>query len=110
MLAGCLHASALEFEKVHATTTENSVRIKGVPRAGADLAGVELQGVLKKVSNGQLLWHGPLSSDKTISGLKPQLWSPASPILCHYSTKPPEMIHEHWTRQQQHQSKRRGTT
>jgi beta-galactosidase len=81
VLAGCPRAGALELEKVLATTTADSVRVEVVPKAGADLSGVELTGVIQRVGSDQPLWQGPLGASKTISGLKAELWNPSSPVL-----------------------------
>lgn len=92
MLAGCLCAGALEFEKVLAITTADSVRVEVAAKAGEDFSGVELRGVIRPVGKEQPLWQGVLrqaasgaggetSFSGTISGLKPVPWSPDAPVL-----------------------------
>src|ERR1035441_5310997 len=83
---------ALEFGKVLAFATADSVRVEVVPGTGEDFAGVEFRAAITQVGNGRLLWQGPLgqiapgaavgtSFTKTLSGLKPELWKPDSPVL-----------------------------
>jgi hypothetical protein len=92
ILLGCPTVRALEFEKVLAFATADSVRIEVAPRAGDDFSRVVFQGAITRSGNGQLLWQGVLgqsapgaapgaSFTKTISGLKPVLWNPDSPVL-----------------------------
>src|ERR1035441_1739043 len=83
---------ALEFEKVLAFTTAASVRVEIAPMAGEDFAGVEFRADITQVGSGRLLWQGPLGQiapgavagapfTQTLSGLKPELWNPDSPVL-----------------------------
>jgi hypothetical protein len=92
MLASCPALRGLELEKVLAFTSADSVRIEIAPKGGESLDGVEFQGVIHKAANGQLLWQGALGQvapgaargqpfTKSISGLKPDLWNPGSPVL-----------------------------
>lgn len=92
MFAAGFTLQALEFEKVLAFAAANSVRIEVGLRAGEDPRGVEFQAAITQASNGQLLWQGQLGQatpdlaqgapfTKTISGLKPALWNPDSPVL-----------------------------
>ncbi len=91
-LEACPQVRALEFDKLLALTTTNSVRIEVAPRAGEDFAGVEFGAVITHAGNGRLLWEGPLgqvarraskgaSFTKTVPSLKPELWRPDSPVL-----------------------------
>ena len=87
------HSSlALQLEKVLAIATADSLRIEVAPGAGEDFAGVEFRGAITQVGSERLLWQGPLgqiapgaaagaSFTKTLSGLKPELWNPESPVL-----------------------------
>ncbi len=92
VLAGCVRAAALQFEKLLAATTTNSVRVEVVPGAGEYLSGLELRAAIRHAGSGQLLWQGPLgqampgaakgtSFTRVISGLKPVLWEPDAPVL-----------------------------
>lgn len=88
----CRGARALEFEKLLAITTADSVRIEVAPKHGAASGGLEFRAAITQAGNGRLLWEGPLgqiapgaaegaSFTKTIADLKPVLWSPESPVL-----------------------------
>ncbi|HOC56746.1 MAG TPA: glycoside hydrolase family 2 TIM barrel-domain containing protein [Verrucomicrobiota bacterium] len=92
VLLACHAARALEFEKLLAITTADSVRIEVVPKPGAGLGGLEFRAAITRADNGRFLWQGPLgqiapdaaqgaSFAKTISDLKPVLWCPESPVL-----------------------------
>jgi len=83
---------ALEMEKVLAFATADSVRIELTPRAGEDFGGVEFRAAITQAVSGRLLWQGALGQTapgaakgalftKTVSGLKPELWNPDSPVL-----------------------------
>jgi hypothetical protein len=83
---------ALQIEQVLALATADSVRVEIAPMAGEDFVGVEFRAAITQVGSGRLLWQGPLgqiapgaaasaSLTKTLSGLKPELWNPASPML-----------------------------
>src|ERR1039458_10744692 len=83
---------ALQIEKVLAFATADSVRVEVAPRTGEDFAGVEFRATMTQVGSSRLLWQGPLgqitpggaagaSFTKTLSGLKPELWNPNSPVL-----------------------------
>ena len=60
ILLGCPTVRALEFEKVLAFATADSVRIEVAPRAGDDFSRVVFQGAITRSGNGQLLWQGVL--------------------------------------------------
>src|ERR1035441_9034501 len=95
LMAGLLIAPsllALQIEKVLALATADGVRVEIAPMTGEDFAGVEFRAAITQVGSGRLLWQGPLgqiapgaaaraSFTKTLSGLKPELWNPASPVL-----------------------------
>src|ERR1039458_4348993 len=86
---------ALEIERVLAFATADSVRVEIAPMTGEDFAGVEFRAAITQVGSGRLLWQGPLgqiapgaaagaSFTKTLSGLTPELWNPASPVLYNF--------------------------
>jgi beta-galactosidase len=90
MLLASGSVPAQEIGKLLAFTTADSVRIEVAPKAGEDLSGVEFQGIIQHAGNGKKLWQGSLGQvapgaakdapfTKTISGLKPELWSPSAP-------------------------------
>jgi beta-galactosidase len=92
VLPGASPSLALELEKLLASTTADSVRVEVAPGAGEDFTGVELRAIITRVGSGQSLWEGALGRaaagafegvpfTNTVSGLKPELWSPASPVL-----------------------------
>jgi hypothetical protein len=92
MLASCPALRGLELAKVLAFATADSVRIEIAPKAGEDFGGLAFHGTIWRAGNGQLLWQGTLGQvvpgtgkgqpfTKTISGLKPDLWNPGSPVL-----------------------------
>jgi beta-galactosidase len=83
---------ALQFEKVLAIATADSIRIEVAPKADGDWQGAELSAAITRANGGQSLWQGSLGRigpgaakampfTKTISGLKPELWSPDAPVL-----------------------------
>ena len=95
MLAGCPALRALELDNVLAFVTADSVRVEVASKPGEDFRGVEFQGIIRRAGNGQLLWQGSLGQaapgaakgqpfTKTISGLKPELWTPDSPVLYNF--------------------------
>ena len=93
MLVSSLAMQAVEFERVLAFATADSVRIEVAPPVGAGFGGeVEFRATITHAGNGRLLWQGPLTQPaskaalgapitRMISGLKPELWSPDSPVL-----------------------------
>ena len=92
ILLGPLSLTALEFEKLLAITTAEGLRIEVAPKAGEDFAGVAFRAAITQDGGGRLLWQGPLGQiapgaaagapfTKTLSGLKPELWNPDSPVL-----------------------------
>ena len=83
---------ASELGKLLAFTTADGVRIELTPGAGEAFTGVEFRAVITRVSGGRVLWQGPLGPavaglakgapfSRTLSGLKPELWNPDSPVL-----------------------------
>ena len=93
MLVSSPAMQAVEFERVLTFATADSVRIEVAPPAGAGFGGeVEFRATITHAGNGRLLWQGPLTQPastaalgapitRMISGLKPELWSPDSPVL-----------------------------
>ncbi len=92
VMLGTRSAPALEIVKLRAMATADSVRIEVVPKAGEDFADAEFTARITRTGNDRLLWRGSLGRlapgaakgaafIKTLSGLKPDLWSPASPVL-----------------------------
>ena len=89
---GPLSARGLEIGKVIAITTTNSVRVEIPSATGQDFNGVEFNAEITPARGGAVLWKGSLGQaaadagkgallSHTISGLKPTLWSPDSPML-----------------------------
>jgi hypothetical protein len=69
--------------KVLPFATDRQVRIQAVVKSTAP---VEVTGRIAAVEGGDVLWEGSLgagsgSIEKTVSDLKPRLWSPGSPTL-----------------------------
>jgi beta-galactosidase len=92
ILATCGRMQASDFENVLVFATADSVRVEVIPKAGENFVGASFQAAICQAGNGQLLWQGPLGQaapgvaagepfTKTISGLKPELWNPDSPVL-----------------------------
>jgi len=92
VLLGPGSSQALEFGKVLAIATADSVRVELTLGAGEDFAGAEFKAAITQANSARSLWQGSLgqtapgaakvaSFTKTISGLKPELWSPDSPVL-----------------------------
>jgi beta-galactosidase len=90
--AGQARAATARFEKVRVFAGAENVRVEWVVRTDEALAGVEVTGRIVQSDGGNELWAGALgtldvatdtpgTSQKTIAGLKPKLWSPVSPIL-----------------------------
>lgn len=80
------------FDKVLLFAGADNVRIEITFRTVEPLAGVELTGRIVPFKGGAPLWEGALGRldvkqgaaspiSQTITGLKPQLWSPVSPTL-----------------------------
>lgn len=92
-LAFCLSAgSAMAgiVEKAVVFPTADSLRVELSLRAERALPGVALKGSIKPVGGGAELWAGAIKTvdlpasqttrvEHTITGLKPELWSPGSP-------------------------------
>src|SRR5438552_3483144 len=83
---------ALVFDKVIVFSGGDQVRIEAALKSTEDLNGVELSGVITHAKTGHELWQGDIGRTNitsagaavishTVSGLKPDLWSPASPAL-----------------------------
>ena len=94
VLLACGSAQALEIEKLLAFATADSVRIEVTPKADGDSQGVEFRAAITRIKDGESLWQGRLDNTasgggtsgpvtKTVSGLKPERWSPESPVLYH---------------------------
>jgi hypothetical protein len=83
---------AAEIDKLLAFATADSVRIELAPAGDGDFTGVEFHAAITQAKSGRPFWQGSLgqgapgdakaaSFTKTISGLKPELWNPDSPVL-----------------------------
>src|SRR5207249_4995235 len=83
---------SLKFQKLLPFASSNQVRVECLLAATENLGAVELSAAINHAQTGKLLWQGPLghtnlAADKavllsqTISDLKPDLWSPISPVL-----------------------------
>ena len=84
-------AAPPEFDKLIAFAGRDHVRIAASYDSGDATGGVEFRGKITGATNQTILWQGSLgtlaagakahSLSNTISGLKPELWSPVSPTL-----------------------------
>jgi len=84
--------ATIQFEKVLPFATADEVRVECALKSSEELAGIELSGNITQAETGQKIWQGSLGQStlragltnflsKTISSLKPELWSPHSPTL-----------------------------
>ena len=76
------------FVKVLPFSGADNVRIESALRSDTPLVGVELTGRITPAQGGAPLWEGSLgtvdatgAASRTITKLKPRLWSPSSPSL-----------------------------
>ena len=83
---------ALIFDKLLVFPDGNQVRIETALKSSKHLDDVELSGAITHAKTGHLLWQGSWGRTnfrtgttsvvtQMVSGLKPELWSPASPTL-----------------------------
>ncbi len=86
------NSPSTRFDKILPFAGADNVRVEMTFRSDEPLAGVELTGRIGPLEGGTPLWEGALgrldvkqgaasSIGHTITGLKPQLWSPSSPTL-----------------------------
>ena len=91
LVLAAARASAAQIEKVLTFPQAQSVRVVCTLSSEVPLRDVQLSGRIVDASNREL-WRGPLGAgspgpqqpstlERSIEGLKPQLWSPATPVL-----------------------------
>jgi beta-galactosidase len=85
-------APTVQFEKILPFARADEVRIECAFKSSDDLTAIDLTATIIQANGGQKIWQGTLGQvslkagltnlfSKTISSLKPQLWSPNSPTL-----------------------------
>ncbi|HXU78717.1 MAG TPA: glycoside hydrolase family 2 TIM barrel-domain containing protein, partial [Methylomirabilota bacterium] len=93
-LVTSLVAQGATFEKLLVFAGEDSVRISAVIKPDGVPGALKFSGRITPVGSGKVFWEGSLGNgvagpgvilvSNLISGLRPELWSPAKPSLYHF--------------------------